>query len=161
MSDWDGRFLSLAAHVAQWSKDPSTKCGAVIVRPNRTIASLGYNGFPRGVEDAGHLYSNREEKYKRIVHAEVNAILFASEPMRGYTLYTWPFLPCCRCATVVIQSGLTRVVAPIGDAELCGRHDTALSRDMMEEADIFVQEIGNAESFGWVAAGMFHTLCNG
>ena len=29
---WDERFLSLAHHVSGWSKDPSTKVGAVIVR---------------------------------------------------------------------------------------------------------------------------------
>ena len=48
---WDRRFLALAEHVADWSKDPSTKTGAVIVRPDRTIASMGYNGFPRGMAD--------------------------------------------------------------------------------------------------------------
>jgi deoxycytidylate deaminase len=28
MSKWDNRFLELARHVAQWSKDPSTRTGA-------------------------------------------------------------------------------------------------------------------------------------
>jgi dCMP deaminase len=48
---WDARFLDLARHVATWSRDPSTQTGAVIVRPNRTIASVGYNGFPRDCND--------------------------------------------------------------------------------------------------------------
>lgn len=159
MSDWDARFLSLAAHIATWSKDPSTKCGAVIVRPDRTIASLGYNGFPRGVEDTPHLLNNREEKYKRVVHAEVNALLFAREPVKGYALYTWPFLPCCRCAAQIIQSGIERVVAPGGSGPLWDRHDVQLSRDMMEEADVFVQEMGISTDyltipFGDVFAGL-------
>jgi len=51
---WHDRFFAMADLVGSWSKDPSTKVGAVIIRPDRTIASVGYNGFPRGVE--GHLY---------------------------------------------------------------------------------------------------------
>ena len=43
---WDARFLDLAVYVADWSKDPSTKVGAVLVRPDRTIAALGFNRFP-------------------------------------------------------------------------------------------------------------------
>lgn len=147
MPDWDSRFLSLAAHVATWSKDPSTKCGAVIVRPDRTIASLGYNGFPRAVLDNSTLLSDREEKYKRIIHAEMNAILFSREPIDGYWLYTWPFAPCCRCAAHVIQKGVSRVVAPGGSGALWNRHDVALTRDLFKEAGVQLVEVENAETF--------------
>lgn len=112
MTDWDKRFIELAKHIAQWSKDPSTKCGAVIVRPDRTIASSGYNGFPRGVEDLPMLLSNREKKYARMIHAEMNAILNAKEPLDGYTLYQWPGRSCSSCASGVIQAGITTVVSP-------------------------------------------------
>jgi len=153
MSDWDSRFLSLAAQVAEWSKDPSTKCGAVVVRPDRTVASLGYNGFPRGVEDAPKLLNNREEKYKRVVHAEMNALLFCQEHVRrGYVLYTWPFLPCCRCAAHVIQKGIGRVVAPGGNGPLWDRHDVTLSRALFAEASVAVEEVDRAEVLGCIAA---------
>ena len=49
--DRAARYLALAHHIAAWSRDPSTKVGAVLVRPDHTIASIGYNGFPRGVND--------------------------------------------------------------------------------------------------------------
>ena len=68
-SKWDTRFLSLAEHISSWSKDPSTKVGAAIIGPYRDIISLGYNGFPRGVEDTPERLENRELKYKMIVHA--------------------------------------------------------------------------------------------
>lgn len=113
MSKWHFRFLDTAKLVASWSKDPSTKCGAVIVRPDNTIASVGFNGFPRGIADRSELYNNREEKYQRVIHAEVNAVLSAKEPIKGYTLYSWPpcFGPTCdRCSTVVIQAGVSRIV---------------------------------------------------
>lgn len=106
--DWDTRFLELAALVGSWSKDPSTKVGAVIVRPDRTIASLGYNGFPRGVSD---VYFDREHKLLRTVHAEMNAILSAREPLHGCTIYVTPLCPCSNCAAAIIQAGIKRAVA--------------------------------------------------
>lgn len=110
---WDLRFLDLAALVASWSKDPSTKCGAVIVRPDKTIASVGFNGFPKGCSDDDEFYENRELKYARVVHAEVNSVLLAGEDVTGCTLYTWPpnIGPSCdRCTATVIQAGISRVV---------------------------------------------------
>lgn len=109
---WDKRFLALARFVAQWSKDPSTKVGAVIVDSNKRIVSLGFNGFPQGVVDTEERLNTRETKYEITVHAEINAILFSSRDLTGCTLYTWPFPPCSRCAAQVIQSGIKRVVAP-------------------------------------------------
>lgn len=114
-TDWDRRFLDLACHISDWSKDPSTKVGAVIVDDHRRIISTGYNGFPRGVEDLEARYADRTTKYEMIVHGEINAIVFANQSLDGATLYTWPFMPCSRCAGIVIQSGITRVVAPYCD----------------------------------------------
>lgn len=105
---WDNRFLDLAEAVGSWSKDPSTKVGAVIVRPDKTIAAVGYNGFPRGSEDE---YQDRDHKLLRTVHAELNAILSAREPLRGYTLYVSPLFPCSNCAAAIVQSGIKFVVA--------------------------------------------------
>lgn len=103
MNKWHNRFFDLANLVGSWSKDPSTRVGAVIVRPDRTIASVGYNGFPRGVTDT---YGTREDKLLRTIHAEANAILSAREPLHGYTLYVTPLHPCANCAGLIIQSGI-------------------------------------------------------
>ena len=51
MADWDQRFLDLAHHISLWSKDPSTKVGAVAVSDARAVLETGYNGIPRGVLD--------------------------------------------------------------------------------------------------------------
>jgi len=112
VNKWDERCLALAEHISTWSRDPSTKTGAVIVRPDRTIASVGYNGFPRGVSDAEHRYLDRAVKYAMVVHAEVNAILHSKEPLKDSSIYVWPWQPCSTCAGVVIQSGIKRVVSP-------------------------------------------------
>ena len=108
---WDMRFLSLSQHIGEWSKDPSTKIGAVIVDQDRRIVSTGYNGFPKGIEDDPELLLDRDKKYKLVVHGEMNAILFAQRSLRGCTLYTTPFLPCSSCASMIIQSGIIRVVS--------------------------------------------------
>ncbi len=109
---WDRWHMQHAITTASASRDPSTKCGAVIVRPDKTHAGLGFNGFPRGMSDDPALYANREVKLTRTIHAEMNALANAQrEPVNGYTLYVWPYIPCSHCAIHVIQWGIKRVVA--------------------------------------------------
>lgn len=144
MTHWDKRFLLLAQHISGWSKDTSTKCGAVIVRPDKTIASLGFNGFPRMLEDKAELIENRMQKLERIIHAEMNAILF----LRGenvtsqHVLYTWPFLPCHRCAVHVIQAGIGRVVAPVCTVDRW-QDSIEKSKAFFREARVEVLEVKN------------------
>jgi dCMP deaminase len=107
---WDGRFLDLATFIAEWSKDPSTKVGAALVRPDRTVAAVGFNGFPRGVLDHVERYEDRSTKYEMVVHAEMNALLSSRESLEGYTLYVAPLPPCSQCAAAIIQRGIRRVV---------------------------------------------------
>lgn len=107
---WDLRFLDLCRYISEWSKDPSTKIGAVITNDIK-IVSIGFNGLPQNVPDFPDVLQDREKKYKHIIHGEMNAILTASMPLHGCTLYTYPFLPCTNCASMVIQSGIKRVVS--------------------------------------------------
>lgn len=107
MNKWDGRFLELAELVSTWSHDPSTKCGSVITKGKR-IVSMGFNGFPAGCRD--DCYDDRERKLLRVLHAEVNAILFAGRDLAGCTIYVHPFQPCASCMAMIIQSGITRVI---------------------------------------------------
>lgn len=115
LTHWDYRFLDLARYVGGWSKDPSTKVGAVIASPHRRVISTGFNGLPSGVEDTLERLENRDLKYKMIVHAERNAILDARQGVRGFSLYVWPMMPCAVCATMIIQAGLAEVIAPLSD----------------------------------------------
>jgi len=135
---WDDRFLALADHIADWSKDPSTKVGAVIVRPNRTIASVGYNGFPRGVDDTLERLNDRPTKYAMTVHAEANAILSAGSSVAGCTLYVTPLHPCSNCAALIIQSGIAKVVARMPDNPAHWAESFAAAKAMFYEAGIEV-----------------------
>lgn len=116
MNHWDARFLALAEHVAQWSKDPSTKCGAAVVRGRNEVVSLGYNGPPSGVDDELAI-ADRDIKLAVTVHAEKNALLKARDDVRGCTIYVWPMPPCAQCAAAIIQAGIRRVVAPRATCE--------------------------------------------
>lgn len=137
---WDARFIALAEHVAGWSKDPSTKVGAVIVDEQRRVIALGYNGFPRGVDDAPERYADRAIKYPMVVHAELNAILNALGPVEGCTLYVTPLAPCAECAKAIIQSGIRRVIITREMSEGSGRWSESqqVGWTMMDEALIDV-----------------------
>lgn len=113
MKSWDMHFLGLAEYWSRRSKDPSTKCGAVLVSPDRLEVISGYNGLPRQLSDHPSIYADRELKLRRVIHAEMNALLLARRALDGFTLYTWPpgFGPSCdRCTAHVIQAGVSRVV---------------------------------------------------
>ena len=129
MDKWDKRFLDLAKLVSTWSKDPSTQTGAVIVRPDKSVASIGYNGFPIAMPDHDALYSNRDEKYSRIIHCEMNALNFSRDDAHaGYTLYTYPFLSCDRCFVHMLQAGIFRFVSPKCPPALEARWGDAFER---------------------------------
>jgi dCMP deaminase len=143
---WDLHFLKEAKLISEMSKDPSTKCGACLVRHDRSIVSKGFNGFARKVKDSPERYSNRDLKYKIVLHAEENAILFSKEDLTGYQIFTWPFLSCPHCASQVIQKGISRITCP----EMVKEDDPArfdrweenfkLSREIYFEAGVEVVE---------------------
>ena len=139
---WDRRFMKLAETVSTWSKDPSTQTGAVFASPDKTDILLGFNGFAQNMDDTPELYANREVKYSRIIHCEINALTLGKRSVKGYTLYTWPFLSCDRCAVVMAQAGIARVVAPVPTPDGASRWEALfkLTRRYFAEANIEVVE---------------------
>jgi len=111
---WGDRYTCLAKEISTWSKDPSTKVGAVVIGNNGEVLSQGYNGFPRGIKDTSHRLKNREKKYNLVVHAEMNAIYNASlngVSLNGSTLYVYGLPICNECAKGIIQVGIDKVIA--------------------------------------------------
>lgn len=131
---WDYRFLDLAEFISTWSKDPSTQVGAVITDQNNRIVSIGYNGFPQNIQDDKRL-ETRDIKYQIIVHGEVNALLFASVPLKNCTIYTYPFMPCPRCAGMIIQAGISCVVS-YNNMPDRWKSDFEISRGLFKEAKV-------------------------
>ena len=109
---WIKRYLKIAQEVSEWSKDPSTKVGAVIIGANGQIVSQGYNGFPRGISDLEERLNNRPLKYKLVVHAERNALLNAlynGASVKDCVLFVHGLPVCNECAKSIIQSGISMV----------------------------------------------------
>lgn len=132
---WDKRFLEMAELVSTWSKDPSSQVGAVVVDAKNRVVSIGFNGFPSGVSDRESLYNNRDEKLRRTIHAETNALLFRDRDVTGCTIFcTHP--PCARCTSLIIQSGITRIVSATPPSAFMERwkEDIESATDMCEEA---------------------------
>lgn len=151
---WDARFLDLAKLAASWSKDPSTKVGAVIVGPDGEIRSTGFNGFPRGIADTEERLTNREEKLNLVVHAEMNAVLNAARfgvQLKGCTMYmvatdqsgrVWGGPPCTRCTVEVIQSGISTIISyPKKSAPSRWQSSLAAAEKLLEEAGVKFVEV--------------------
>jgi len=112
-TDWTGRYMQLANDIAQWSKDPRQKVGAIVVGNHGQILSQGYNGFPRKIKDTTKRLTDRETKLKYVVHAEMNAIFNASLEgisLNDATMYVYGLPICHECAKGIIQVGIKKVI---------------------------------------------------
>jgi len=127
----------MAKLVSTWSKDESTKVGAVIVDSDNTVISVGFNGFPRRIQDTDQRLNNRDVKLKMIIHAEINAIITAKRPLNGTTIYTYPFMSCSQCAGLIIQSGICRHISYKTDNERW-KDSFDLALEMFDEARVIV-----------------------
>lgn len=143
MKKWADRYMKLAQVISTWSKDPSTKVGAIVVGHNGEILSQGYNGFPRKIKDTDYRLNNRSEKYKYIIHAEMNAIFNASlngVSLQNASIYIYGLPICHECAKGIIQVGIKKVIIhkQIKDnwQESC-----QIAQEMLIEAGITIIEI--------------------
>lgn len=111
---WDYYFMNLAKLASTMSKDPSTKVGASIRAPDKSVLSIGYNGFPPEIEDSEHLLNNRDLKYKYVIHAEQNAINYALRHgiENNCTIYTTLF-PCKNCYKLISQNNIKKIITLI------------------------------------------------
>jgi len=141
LNKWDKRFIELANHVSTWSKDPRTKVGAVVVSPDRRVISLGYNGFPRGVEDTDERLTDRATKLRFVAHAERNALDNCDQNMRDCTMYV-TLQPCAECTKSIIQRGIKRVICILDHSRPEYVADFVdYSAAMMQEAGVEVVSI--------------------
>ncbi|WP_318432899.1 deoxycytidylate deaminase [Photobacterium leiognathi] len=140
LNKWDERFCRLAEHVSVWSKD-KTKVGAVLFSQKGGDITIGYNGFPMGVEDSVDRLMDTETKLEFVVHAEVNAIIAAGSRARGATLYVWGKPICSRCAGPIIQAGIKKVVSPKPSLNTESKWDKSgqIAEQMFKEAGIEIQ----------------------
>lgn len=117
----------MADLVAGWSKDRSTKVGAVLVDERKRVAGVGYNGFPDRIMDHSDLLDDRDMKLSLTIHAEVNAILNCAVPTKGLNLFvTHP--PCGECSKFVIQAGISKVFYWVPEGSFLERWQGSIDR---------------------------------
>jgi dCMP deaminase len=141
---WEQRFLELAHTVSTWSRDPSTKVGAVVATDDNRILSLGFNGFPKGVDDDESRYANKELKYKLVCHAERNALDNANFNLSGALLYSTLFT-CNECAKSVIQRGIKAVISPRPDFDN-DKYNWKEALTMYKEAGVHVRFVDTSSN---------------
>lgn len=138
-------WIDVAQRVSEESKDRSTKVGCVIVSPDNTILSTGWNGFPRDVDDTDEAKHERPAKYEWTIHAERNAVCNAAREgigLKGATAYLnfTPYAICVPCVGTLWQSGIVRFVGPdraFGGAGRGTAYDIdVINRQMIDETGI-------------------------
>jgi len=102
---WECYALSLAKVAALRSEDPFVKVGACVLRRDNSVASLGYNGAPPKVDIN---WTNRDERRKRVIHAEVNALRYVSP--EECKILACTLLPCNDCLKLIASYGIKEVV---------------------------------------------------
>lgn len=136
---WDNRWIDMAQLVASWSKDRSRKTGAIIVDARNVLVAVGWNGFPRGLDDEAPARHERPAKYQWTEHAERNAVYNAAAKgisTAGCRMYlSW--YPCADCARAIIQSGISSLVAVEPDwSDPKWAADFKTVKEMLDEAGV-------------------------
>ncbi len=147
MNKWINRWIVMAHLVASWSSDRSRKVGAVIVDDRQVVISLGWNDFPRKIDNTLEERHERPEKYLWTEHAERNAFYNAAAAGAstvGCTMYQTLY-PCAHCARGVIQAGIKCVVTYEPDwNDSTYAHEFGVTKQMFEEVGIEVIFISKA-----------------
>lgn len=142
MENWDKKYMDMCQLIATWSKDRSRGTSAIIVGYNNEIRSIGYNGFPRHVNDNVDERHQRPAKYKWTEHAERNAIYNAASvgiPTEGCRMYL-PWYPCADCARAIIQASIYEIICiePNWNDPIW-KDDFAIVPVMLEEGGVLVR----------------------
>lgn len=142
LMSWDDRWLGMARLVASWSKDRSRCVGCVIVNNRNVVVSLGWNGFPRGIDDEIEDRHRRPEKYLWSEHAERNALFNASasgNSTLNCRIYQSMY-PCAHCARGIVQAGIIEVVTVEPDwNDMTYGDEFAVTKAMLKEAGVKVR----------------------
>ena len=132
--NWQNYFLGLAKVVSQRSHDIHTQHGCIITDAQNRILGVGYNGFPKGMNDTT-LPLTRPEKYHWMIHAERNALSnCVIIPDNGIAYVTGQ--SCNDCIMALWQEGIVKVV-------MAKSHGTKLfDEEAQKRFDLFVEQSG-------------------
>lgn len=149
MNNWDKRWIDLCNFISTWSKDKSRKVGCVIVDHRNNVISLGWNGFPRNVDDDVDSRHERPTKYLFTEHAERNAIYNAAAKgvsLLGTKIYL-QWYPCADCARAIIQCGISEIICIEPNwNDITYKEAFAVTKEMLYDAGIMVRFLEGLEA---------------
>ena len=137
----DRKFLAMANAVGDiFSKDPSTKVGALAVGTSNNQVAWGYNGFPPGIADTHERLTDRDTKYRLTRHAEPNALSNAWFPVR--TLYVTHH-PCADCVIDILAARTVKRVVFVFNEDFERRWYESLrvARVLLSEGGISIEGV--------------------
>lgn len=102
---WERYAIRLADAASARSEDPWHRVGACVLRPDHTVAAVGYNGAPPGVEID---WSNRDARRAQVLHAEANALRYVTPGEADLLAAT--MMPCANCVLLAASYGIKRIV---------------------------------------------------
>ncbi len=144
--DFNVCMMEMAFAISKMSKDPSTKIGTVLVSPDRSSVSYGYNGFPKKIKDYAKIWNNREKsdtefsKYDLVIHSEENAILNAKRDLTGWSIYV-THTPCLSCVKKIVQVGIANVFYCHGQDKVVMNLEFNKVSDLLNNAGIGFKQI--------------------
>lgn len=146
MNEYDIRFMEMARQVSKKSDDPNKKVGAVIVNLEMGIVSTGFNNIPLGIKDREEILNNKDYKNQCIIHAEKEAIISVSTraALLGCSIYVYPLPPCAQCASLIIWSGISRVIFPKVDKSSSWHKSVSFGKKLMIGAGLELVEVDSA-----------------
>jgi len=101
---WPEYAMTLAVAASLRSEDPYQRVGACILRHDNSVAALGYNGAPPGVEID---WSDRDARRERVSHAEASALRYI-RPGEGRIIAV-TLRPCKDCIKNIALYGIKEV----------------------------------------------------
>lgn len=123
MNTKDNLYMKIAEAYSLESHAVRAKVGACLVTP-RGVVLGGYNGTPSGTENQCELQDYGQSYWEgdkwisvlvtkpEVIHAETNAVLKAAKEgvsTTGSSVYV-THAPCIRCAAMLINAGISRLV---------------------------------------------------
>lgn len=128
---YDKSYLKMAEVWATNSYAKRKQVGCLIVK-DRTIIADGYNGTPKGFDNACE--DQEGETFWFVIHAEANAITKLAKTNQsgeGATIYT-TLSPCKECSKLILQTGITRVVYKV-------EHSDKDGLNLLKQAGVLVE----------------------
>ena len=101
--------INIAKCASERSEDRHRKVGCCVMNKEGMILSIGYNGLKPKQKMSASFWSNREERRKYVIHAEMNALACINKYDKPFIL-ACTLLPCSCCAKVIVSMGIEKVL---------------------------------------------------